>query len=133
VKLIGEEERYHLCIVEYKPTKPKNKLYYHEDMMQVFAQKICVDYVFHCDCDAVLYYADVRQRIQLPLRENYTVYEQELGKILKEMEGFLELGNIPPVKKGQNCNGCSLKDVCMPSKKSFQRIRRQVTEMSDDD
>lgn len=63
VKLIGEEERYHLCIVEYKPTKPKNKLYYHEDMMQVFAQKICVDYVFHCDCDAVLYYADVRQRI----------------------------------------------------------------------
>ena len=57
VKLIGEEERYHLCIVEYKPTKPKNKLYYHEDVMQVFAQKICVDYVFHCDCDAVLYYA----------------------------------------------------------------------------
>ena len=49
------------------------------------------------------------------------------------MAGFLELGNIPPVKKGQNCNGCSLKDVCMPSKKSFQSIRRQVTEMSDDD
>ena len=69
----------------------------------------------------------------MPLRENYTVYEQELKKILKEMAGFLELGNIPPVKKGQNCNGCSLKDVCMPSKKSFQSIRRQVTEMSDDD
>ena len=31
-----------------------------DDLMQVFAQKICVDYVFGCDCDGVIYYADVK-------------------------------------------------------------------------
>ena len=47
--------KYKVCIVEYKPTKPRGKNYHEEDMMQVFTQKICVDYVFGCDCDAILY------------------------------------------------------------------------------
>ena len=38
--------------------------------MQVFAQKICVDYVFDCDCEGYLYYADVKKRMRLPLSEN---------------------------------------------------------------
>ena len=45
-------EKYKLSIVEYKPTQPKYKLFRHEDFMQVFAQKICVDYIINCDCDA---------------------------------------------------------------------------------
>ena len=49
------------CIVEYKPTKPKDREYNEDDFMQVFAQKICVDYVFKCDSDAALYYADVKK------------------------------------------------------------------------
>lgn len=52
VSIDGSEEKYNICIVEYKPTKPKNKEYHEEDLMQVFAQKICVDYVFGSDCDA---------------------------------------------------------------------------------
>ena len=47
--LVGQTEKYDLCIVEYKPTKPKNDPYHFEDAMQVFAQKLCVDYVFHCN------------------------------------------------------------------------------------
>ena len=99
--------------------------------MQVFAQKLCVDYVFHCDCDAVLYYADVKQRITLPLRENYSLYEQKLRCILREMDAFCKDGIIPPIKSKQYCGGCSLKDICLPSKKSFRSIKKQIEEMSD--
>lgn len=131
VRLSGAKERYDLCIVEYKPTKPKQEDFSYEDAMQVFAQKLCVDYVFQCDCEAVLYYADVKQRILLPLRENFAMYDQQLRTILKEMEEYLREGVIPPIKIGQKCNGCSLKDVCMPSKKPLPSIRKQIEEMSE--
>ncbi|MCI8631807.1 MAG: Dna2/Cas4 domain-containing protein, partial [Firmicutes bacterium] len=52
---IETDEKQNICIVEYKPTKPKTSDYNFEDLMQVFAQKICVDYIFKCDCDAVIY------------------------------------------------------------------------------
>lgn len=80
-----DDENSDLCIVEYKPTKPKNKDYNFDDLMQVFAQKICVDFVFNCDCEGVLYYADVKKRVRLPLRENFTVYDDILKKTLAEI------------------------------------------------
>lgn len=111
----GSKEKYNISIIEYKPTKPKQAEYLEEDLMQVFAQKICVDYVFGSDCEAVLYYADVKKRITLPLKENFEVYDRQLKKLLKEMRINFVQGVIPPIRKGQKCSGCSMKDLCMPS------------------
>ena len=115
ISIDGSEEKCNICIVEYKPTKPKNEEYREEDLMQVFAQKICVDFVFGGDCDAVLYYANVKKRIKLPLKENFEVYDRKLIKLLKEMRTNLEQGVIPSIRKGQKCSGCSMKDLCMQS------------------
>lgn len=115
ISIDGSEEKCNICIVEYKPTKPKNEEYREEDLMQVFAQKICVDFVFGGDCDAVLYYADVKKRIKLPLKEKFEVYDRRLITLLEEMRTNLEQGVIPPIRKGQKCSGCSMKDLCMPS------------------
>lgn len=104
-------------IVEYKPTQPKNLLYRHEDLMQVFAQKLCVDYVFRCNSIGTIYYADTRKRVKLPLSENYEEYERELVGILCEIREHIRKGTIPPIPKGQKCSGCSMKDICMPSRK----------------
>ena len=126
------EEKYNICIVEYKPKKPKNKDYNDEDLMQVFAQKICVDYVFGCDCDAVIYYADVRKRVSLPLKENFDVYDRKLKGLLTEMRINLAQGVIPPIRKGQKCSGCSMKDLCMPSvrkSKDFLSEIKRIQEM----
>lgn len=111
----NSEDKYKLCIVEYKPTRPKNEAYHEDDFMQVFAQKICVDYIFDCDCSAVIYYADVKKRIELPVKENYMEHDQKLKRLLAEMRQYLSLGNIPPIRKNQKCSGCSMKDLCMPS------------------
>lgn len=109
------DEKCNLCIVEYKPTKPKNKAYNFDDLMQVFAQKICVDYVFNCDCDGVLYYADVKKRIRLPLKENFSEYDDILKRTLAEMRNLISKGKIPEIVKNRNCSGCSMKDICMPT------------------
>lgn len=115
VSIDGDKGKYSVCIVEYKPTKPKYEEFHEEDLMQVFAQKICVDYVFGCDCDAVIYYADVKKRIPLPLKENYEKYDCLLRKMVKEMKDYLVKGMVPVIRKGQKCGGCSMKDLCMPS------------------
>ena len=94
-------------IVEYKPSKPKSEEYNHDDLMQVFAQKLCVDHVFGCDCKGYIYYADVKKRICLPLAENFEKYHAELLTLLSDIRDHIEKGSIPPVKKGQKCAGCS--------------------------
>lgn len=122
-----------LCIVEYKPTKPKDSICRMEDLMQIFAQKLCVDYVFCCDCAAEIYYADVKRRYPLPVRENFPAYDEKLRATLAEMRAYLEKGQIPPIRKGQKCNGCSMKDLCMPKLKKVPDLRRQLKQLNQDE
>lgn len=131
VEIPGYASRYKLCIVEYKPTQPKSKSYNDEDLMQVFAQKICVDYVFGCDCDGVIYYADVKKRVKLPLKEKFSELDYHLKALLGEMRNNLEKGNIPPIQKGQYCSGCSMKDLCMPSTKKMKSVRSSIKEIGE--
>lgn len=119
-------KKYQLCIVEYKPTKPKDCTYREDDFMQVFAQKLCVDYVFGGNCDAVLYYADVKKRIPLPVKEQFEEMDARLKKLLQEMRGYLDTGKIPLIRKGQKCSGCSLKDLCMPGMKKLRDFRAAI-------
>lgn len=119
-----------VCIVEYKPTKPKNAEFRIDDLMQVFAQKICVDYVFSCNCDAEIYYADVKRRYKLPLRENFNEYDDLLRKCLQEMREHLKSGNIPAVLTKQKCSGCSMKDLCMSKLKMKSDIKTKIRELN---
>ena len=89
-----EESHGQYTIVEYKPTQPKNGSYRHEDLMQVFAQKICVDHVFH-----------------------------------QEMRMFLREGKIPPIEKGQKCSGCSMKDLCMPTRRKYSSLQKTIAQL----
>lgn len=124
-----EELQGRYTIVEYKPTRPKHKLYRHEDLMQVFAQKICVDYVFRCNSTGVLYYADTRKRVELPLQENYDDYDAELKQILQEMRKLMQEGVIPPIEKGQKCSGCSMKDLCMPARGKHVSLQKTINQL----
>ena len=63
--------------------------------MQVFAQKLCVDYVFGGDCRAVLYYSDVKKRVELPVKDRYVECNQKVKVLLSEMRKYLEEGRIP--------------------------------------
>ena len=128
-----EESEKCLCVVEYKPTKPKDADYREDDLMQVFAQKICVDYIFRCHCDAILYYGDVRRRVKLPLRERYDLYDAKLKDLLTRMRDYMERGEIPEISRGQCCNGCSMKDLCMPKTSVSGGVRKMITDAVSED
>ncbi|MGN1141241.1 MAG: CRISPR-associated protein Cas4 [Oliverpabstia sp.] len=131
VTIAGSDKKYKISVVEYKPSKPKNQPYNEDDLMQVFAQKLCVDYVFGGDCNGILYYADVKKRMALPLQENFACYDEKLRLILTEMRDYLKRGIVPPIRKGQKCNGCSMKDLCMPSARRGYNLKKEIEKIRD--
>lgn len=115
-----------LCIVEYKPTKPKDKDFHETDAIQVFAQKVCVDSVFGCKCSAVIYYADEKKRVALPFDTQYERYNKQLRDLLALMRTYTDNGIIPPIQKGQKCSGCSMKDLCIPKFKKTESVKTRI-------
>ncbi|MBQ1256015.1 MAG: Dna2/Cas4 domain-containing protein, partial [Clostridia bacterium] len=63
------------------------------------------------------------------LQENYDVYDAELKQILQEMRMFLREGKIPPIEKGQKCSGCSMKDLCMPTRRKYSSLQKTIAQL----
>lgn len=119
-----EERKDGLCIVEYKPTKPGSGDIRHEDAMQLFAQKLCAEQVFGRPCATEIYYADVKKRVKVSFADNGEEYKAELKSIIAQMREYLDRGLVPPVRKEQNCGGCSMRDLCMPGVLKRQKRER---------
>ena len=116
-------------IVEYKPRQPDSGAVNETDAIQVFAQKLCADYIWKCKSTGYIYYGDTHRRVKLRLNEDYDKYYSLLQKLLSEMNVILESGIIPARIKGQKCSGCSIKDVCVPQNKKYT-VRSLVKEES---
>jgi CRISPR-associated exonuclease Cas4 len=121
-----------LYIVEYKPKKPPNSDYNIDDALQVYAQKLCVDYVFGGDCKAEIYYADVKKRVSIPFDTQGGQFDTLIKDILSQIRYNAQKGVIPPVRKDQNCCGCSMKDMCMPKIKTVD-LRKQISKIMEND
>lgn len=119
VKICGLDDRYNVKLVEYKPKAPKIGDFNETDAIQVFAQKVCADHVWKCDCEAYIYYSNTRKRVKLPFDTEFEKYDDLLKKILCEIRGTIKLQAVPPRSKGQKCSGCSLSDRCFPKDKKY--------------
>lgn len=122
--------RFRVKIVEYKPKPPKEGGFHESDAIQVYAQKLCADYVWKCDCEAYIYYADIRRRVKLPFDTEADRYDEIIREYLKEMHEIMKTGDIPSKDKGTKCSGCSIKDLCIP-KKSKYVVRDLVESMTE--
>lgn len=111
--------RFLVRVIEYKPSQPKNGSIRETDAIQVFAQKLCADYIWNCNSEGWIYYADTKKRVKLPFDLEYEYYYSLLTKLLGQMRSCLCGGEIPPRKVGQQCGGCSLKDMCMHQVKKY--------------
>ncbi|MBE6843555.1 MAG: CRISPR-associated protein Cas4 [Ruminococcus sp.] len=119
VAVNGCDGLFDIKIIEYKPKAPKNCSFNETDAIQVFAQKICADFVWKCDSEAYIYYSDTRKRVRLPFDTEYEKYDAMLKNFLIEMRKILEQKQIPPRKKGQKCSGCSMADICFAKEKKY--------------
>lgn len=119
--------RFTVKIVEYKPTQSKDGSVRETDAIQVFAQKMCADYIWNCESEGYIYYSDTRKRVKLPFDEEYDKYRNLLDSLMLEMKGLIERAIVPERKRGQNCSGCSMKDVCLPQTKTYN-VKRVIEE-----
>jgi len=126
------DDKYKIKVVEYKPTKPKDRDFWPSDAIQVFAQKLCVDYVFQCDSEAYIYYADVRRRSKLPFNSYYEDYLKQITRYLEEIRYYISKNEIPQIKKGQKCSGCSFGYLCLPEAKSID-LKKHILSMLEGD
>jgi len=120
------DKMYHFCIVEYKSTKPRELDYNFDDALQVYAQKKCVDYVFGCDSEAVIYYSNVKKRVTIPFSSQYYTFESALMETLKSIRHYKNIGEIPLRQKNQKCNGCSFRDMCLPEMKKIDTMKNVI-------
>ena len=97
------------------------------DAIQVFAQKLCADYIWKCNSEGCIYYADTKKRVKMPFDEEYDRYKALLDDLVGKMQNVMESGVIPPKIKGQKCSGCSIKDLCMPKMKKYS-IKQLIEE-----
>lgn len=63
------------------------------------------------------------------MKECFQEYDVRLKKLLTEMREKLDTGALPAIRKGQKCNGCSLKELCMPSMKRIKSLRSELKEL----
>ena len=54
-----------------------------------------------------------------------------MKQLLKEMRSDFMQGVIPPIRKGQKCSGCSMKDMCMPSVKKSRSILSEIRKIQE--
>lgn len=116
---------YNVRIVEYKPTQPKDGAIRKTDAIQVFAQKLCADFVWGCDSEAYICYADTKKRVKLPFDTEYDAYNSLLKEVISGINYINDNNIIPPREKAQKCSGCSLSDKCMPKRAGYS-VRRLV-------
>lgn len=130
VRISGHEGLFNVRIIEYKLRAPKTGEYHESDAIQMFAQKICADYVWGCDSEAYLYYSDRRRRIKLPFGDpsEYEKFDNMLKEYLGSMRELLESNSIPARRIPQTCGGCSLDEVCFPKSKPCN-VRKLIETM----
>lgn len=130
IQIPGKKGYFKVCVVEYKPSAFKNASYRIEDALQVYAQKVCVDNIFGCDCEGYIYYSDIRRRVHIPFETDIDNFKKLLSETLTQIKQFKEKESVPPPKRSKKCNGCSFKSFCMPNIQS-SLVRKQILSEED--
>lgn len=95
--------------VEYKRGKPKTS---DADRLQLCAQTMCLEELFHCDIEkGALYYHEVSHREVVEIDDGL---RNQVCQITKEMHELYVKQRTPKVKTGKHCFACSMKDICIP-------------------
>lgn len=109
VKLHGHRGLYKIIPVEYKKGKPKKS---DEDILQLAAQAICLEEMFSCVIEnGAIFYGETRRREEILLEEEL---RDRVRAMFQEMHQYSRRNYTPRVKWSKSCNGCSLKELCLP-------------------
>ena len=109
VKLYGHRGLYNIYPIEYKKGQPKIS---DEDILQLTAQVMCLEEMFSTTIpEAAIFYGETRRREVIEITDEL---KNKVRNMFKEMHQYYERRYTPKVKWSKSCNGCSLKDICLP-------------------
>ena len=131
VCISNADGKFRICIVEYKPRSPKGCLFNETDAIQVFAQKICADYMWNTNSEAYIYYCDTKKRVKMPFDTEFETYDAKLKELLCKMRELIGSGEIPRRKRGQKCSGCSMADICLPKECAYN-VKELIMSMKEE-
>jgi CRISPR-associated exonuclease Cas4 len=108
VELHGPEQRPYP--VEYKRGRPKA---HRADEVQLCAQAICLEEMFHTDiAEGALFYGENRRRVVVRLDDELRGLTERTAVAVRAM---IESGRTPPpVYEAAKCRNCSMIELCRP-------------------
>lgn len=128
VQIYGREGKYIPVPVEYKKGKPKQG---DEDVLQLVAQAMCLEEMLCCNIKyAYLYYGDVRKRTKVDISDEL---RNKVKDDLLLMHQYYRRKYTPKVKTSKKCNGCSLKDLCIPKLMKHSSVKEYINKMLEGD
>lgn len=124
IKIYNYSGTYSITPVEYKKGTPKDG---NHDLMQLVAQVICLEEMFHTKIDhGYLYYKKKNERYFVPITEELRL---ELRENVENMYQYLDNKTIPQAIEDVHCSRCSLKEHCFPKLiKRKKNVHRYITE-----
>lgn len=109
ISLPGYPDTWQPYPIEYKRGEPKEN---NADRLQLCAQALCLEEMLLCDIpEGSLYYGETRRREVVLLD---AALRSEVKSLLEQMRAYYRTGHTPKAKQTKACNGCSLKDICLP-------------------
>lgn len=128
VKLHGHRGLYKILPVEYKKGKPKSG---EEDILQLTAQAMCLEEMFSINInEGEIFYGETRRREAVELSKER---KEKVRELFTEMHQYYQRQYTPKVKWSKKCNGCSLKDICIPKLGKNISAKAYIAQMLEED
>lgn len=123
ITLPGQSGYWQIRPVEYKYGRPKNE---HCDLVQLTAQAICLEEMFHTTItEGCIYYGQTRHRLEVAITD---ALRNETKALVGEMKKWQSRGQLPGAKYRPSCKNCSLYNLCAPKLKDEQAICRYMAD-----
>jgi CRISPR-associated exonuclease Cas4 len=107
--------------VEYKKGKRRR---FDNDDIQLCAQAFCLEEMFACDVAVgYIYHAASRRRREVLFDWRLRA---ETEATIAAVRGLLTEGRVPPAVLAPRCDGCSLRQVCLPELTGADRDERSA-------
>lgn len=118
VSLHGHRGLYEIFPIEYKKGKPKTT---DEDILQLTAQAMCLEEMFSTEIlNGAVFYGETRKREEVVFTREL---RQQVRDMFAEMHRYYSRKYTPRVRWSKVCNGCSLKDICLPKLGKTESVR----------
>lgn len=115
IEVVGKKGFWKINPVEYKNGKSESS---NADNFQLCAQALCLEEMFNTNIQSGdIYYGKIKRRVNILFTDQL---KNDVRTCINNMLELLNEQKIPPKPLDQNCNLCSLVNVCIPNSSEIQ-------------